>query len=437
MSPIKLWLWPLALFKLNLVAGAIVGDVLELDASTIDSNGTTKVMQIYYLTKSKLHCMYFDNQRPNQIYVGGTNILYKLHYNIKLHSDYSFFYVQVMPVGPLYQIGCHGHHKAVMNNTITTIFASADKQMLLVCGSAGNGVCLRVRNPYNQHFIRKFEVFGDACDQKNLVGGLKSTAVLPVPYRSANGTDYDNVFFVGMEYDGRAKRYYPPFLSLRSINANFTGFDRILPEQDEPSEMRLHPDWIENFRIKILGSFVWKHYAYFLTSQPSGAGANTTVMKLARVCLKSMKLDTWTQVPLQCHKHSQRYTLGVTGSLAQQVNIMGEEFSHETSNVVRGQLFMAFADQAFDDHVVCIYELDQINETLDQAWRECARAPAPSVRLMSAVYGGEKKCSQVNNDQLDFSCCADCGDNHFLDVQTPVTSKAIFVISNGDHHCPS
>lgn len=433
---------PLLLLLTPLLAAGLA--VKSSETLVVDlSDASLYVPNITYariaFDEGKLSTIFYEPANATEVFIGGENIFHKLQFNPQTNK---YHLLQSLSIGPKSDYRCNESEVVYLEsetaNVVTNILPDQTGTALWVCGTATNGLCHYI----SKANITQFVVFGHPCTATHLISSKASSVVLPTII--TQNTEYGEkkkrlVYYVGIEYDDRNLKLFPPFVSLRMPFNNHNTFGFKLAGYDEDvnntvGKIQLHPSLVQKHRIKFLNIFAWRNYVYFLTLQPAQPYSLKMETKLARVCKDDLELWSWAQMPLVCQHDTRLYSRATAGGIETQINDTTRGYRHEADYVAFDQVFVAFHEHSHNTSAVCMYNIEELNQRFDSAINECNYHQQPKVKLMAAINGKETLCKeQPANENGDYIFCNErTRANPYKDIETEMKAQAIVTVLHGN-----
>ncbi|XP_064652095.1 hepatocyte growth factor receptor-like isoform X2 [Lineus longissimus] len=247
------------------------------------------------------------SKTDHEIFVAGTNRLYRLDANLSLVEEFVTGPQWNNPDCPAPPAICSKPLK-LMNND-PKILATDDKTgSLLFCGSVHQGLCTRhsVKN------ITNASVF-DGKILSNLAGGSLASIGFFAPWVCNTDNKTYNItltaFFVAMTYDSRPNDFFPKAISSRRLRSavdqgfylQYLGMNAAFSKY---SGVDIHKDYRSSFIVNYIHGFENAGFIYFLAVQHDLEDMEEYYTTLIRICACDREFISYTEVPLSCSSPS-------------------------------------------------------------------------------------------------------------------------------------
>ena len=311
----------------------------------------------------------FAISKDKQIYIGGTNILYQLDWNLDVRN--------ALKTGPqLDSVRCHASgdcapnvNKELTDNVNKALVVDEENSKLIVCGSIRQGSCSK----YDLKNISRDAEFLPEPVAANEAGSSTFAFIGPQRY---NRWGHGNVLYVGTTFTSNGDyRHDVPAISSRNLHdLRFAEYSF-----SKQSLLRIDVKYRDRFLVNYVYGFNSSSHIYFVTLQKRshlpGDEEKGYVTRLARVCVTDVNYDTYTEVTLEC-----------SASNGKDYNIVKDAFfvedSDVLSNVYGRQKNDSFLIGSFgsgigsstntgNDSAICVYSLSQINQLFEENIHNC------------------------------------------------------------------
>ena len=320
--------------------------------------------------------------RYGNVYIGGTNVLYKLSEGLRLQDrDKDKVYTgperDGLDCAPDSGSNC-GSAMSMDNDAVILEAFPGDDHYLLFCGSARQGLCTvySMADLNNEHTL-------DATNIVNLIGNRKSAFAF-----FGNKTLLESgghTLYVGMSHDLRPTQYSPKAVSAREVKQDQSrskfmyNISYAYEANGIVSGIDIDAHHKEDYIVRYIYGFEHGGFSYFVTVQRQDLITEKYTTKLVRVCQKDPRFYSYTEVEISCRKaelHSTFYNIAQAAYLSSVGNELASKFRFVDGEQV---LFVAFgkADDQQDTanstygHGICMYTMSDIRKKFLHTQKRC------------------------------------------------------------------
>ena len=339
----------------------------------------------------------------HEVYVGGTNVLYHLDWNLNI--------LESVKTGPeLDSARCHASGscpqdvtKSLTNNINKALVIDDENNKLIVCGSIRQGSCSKYQL---QNISSQVEFLPEPVAANDAVS---STFAFIGPQRY-NRWGHGNVLYVGTTFTHHGVyRQDVPAISSRNLH------DLQFKEWSfsKQSLLRIDVEYRDRFLVNYVYGFNSSSHIYFVTIQkrshlPEDDGKGY-ITRLARVCVTDANYDTYTEVTLECSKGGKKYNLVKDAYFVPSSDSLGQKYS---SNRNDSFLIGSFSSSRGSSNIpqnesaICVFSLSNIEKIFSENIQNCFNGSMHH-RNMEYVSGPihEGKCLKHGSSGNIYNFC--------------------------------
>ncbi len=324
------------------------------------------------------------------LYVAGTNVIYKLSSGLILRDRY-----HTGPVKDGWQCppdsGFNCADATLLDNEAVILEAFPEGRYLLFCGTVKQGLC----SVYSMENLQARHAM-DPSNIVNLIGNRKS-AVAFFGQGNPDFADPDgHTLYVGMSHDNRPVQFSPKSVSSREIkqvsngryNMSFT-----FNAMGQASAIDIDESHKQNYIVRYVYGFEHEGFSYFVTVQREDLITGRYVTKLVRVCQGDPKFYSYTEVEISCRKaelHPTFYNIAEAAYLSPVGEELASKFNFPANEQV---LFVAFGkgddmqDKANSSygHGICMYTMKDVRKEFLKAQLKCYQGYGSTLPWISRI----------------------------------------------------
>ena len=333
------------------------------------------------------------------VYLGGKDIL--------ISMDQDLGVKEVEKVGPMFDSEeCYADpepcsaSRTFTSNFINILEINTIHSYLLVCGTAGQGMC-------KVHFLsdlKKTYSF-NITNSASFVGSKKSSVALfgEPPY----GYNTDNrMLYVAMAtYDRTSEVFMPYVISTREIFINETNsrIQYLLDNSFQESYIKPHSfTTAKKFQVEYLYGFEHNGYIYYISIQPVSVDLTQYVTRVVQFCRNDRVYNTYIETAISCFRGSSNktdkgieYTLATAAYLARQ----GDE-ADDILAISFGKPYTSPKNQSSEyGSVVCNYSMKSLREHFLNLRHRCSNGGNGEYPWW--IYGSKQVC-RISNPEVTF-----------------------------------
>ncbi|XP_014769592.1 plexin-A1 isoform X1 [Octopus bimaculoides] len=338
------------------------------------------------------------HNETGELYVGAVNNLFKLSADLKLMENVITGPADDNPKCPPPLLPCKEQKKSTNSHNQGLAF-DYSRDSIIVCLSLFHGAC-HVRKLSNVTAV-------DEQMPKPIVSNHEDSSTVFLTAPGPNG----DALYVASRYSNHGnKRYRDLVPSISSRNLQTLEFT--YRDASGSSKVTVLPKYRTRHFVNPVHAFSHGGFVYFITTQPRTKDQNSPhVTKLARICQKDKKFESYVEVRLECRRGSKLYNLAQAGYLSKESG---------------GKLYVAFAmgklqsDAPVPYSAVCIYDMQDVITKFEENIRECHNG----IGETGLHYLQHSKPCEKRTDPLQF-----CGTNFTphasLDGRKPIMSRPV------------
>ncbi len=333
--------------------------------------------------------------RHGNLYVGGTNAIYKLSPGLTLYDHDK----DQVVTGPTKDgLNCSPGNSDCRSATLTDndaviLEAIPNAEYLLFCGSVHQGLCY----VYSMADLNTKTTL-ESSNVVNLIGNRESA----VAFFGQGDPQFSDghTLYVGMSYDNRPVQFSPKALSARELKQDSTGRFSLSYSYEANglvSGIDIDSNHKRDYIVRYIYGFEHEGFSYFVTVQREDLFADHFVTKLVRVCQKDPRFYSYTEVDISCRKAELDDTFYNIAQAAY-LSPVGRELETKF-NLARGEQVLFVVSGKGDDgydtanktygHGVCMYTMSEIRKTFRDVQLKCYQGYGS---LLPWITRGAPKC---------------------------------------------
>jgi len=287
--------------------------------------------------------VYDSNSR--KLYVGGSNVIYKLSGNLQQDA--------AVMLGPHRDVvDCADTSSLSPNCTLASETSNSDSQalvldidgeVLIACGTLYYGSCAKIN-------IAEFSTVEYIYRPVVPNDGSKSAVVL-----IARGFTGSNLLYVGAAYSTKGDDTLRSKVGLFSVR-NLETFEIASVETSSKSFIEMLPAFQDNYAMQFIRAYHFSSYVYFFLRRPMSLASGEITSHVLRICTSDRHMRSLVELRLQCSVNNVVY------SYLRDVTLIDLDppLQMQDGSSVTGHTFVGIFTSTAEDvgnSAVCLYQI--------------------------------------------------------------------------------
>lgn len=302
------------------------------------------------------------------------------------------------------------HYGKGSENHINFLMLDERNKLLVACGTADSGLCIRHSSENITSHIR---IQGN--DMVDHISSSNGTTAGTISYQpTGTGSKTSVVFHLARTLDSNFEYTKQQSVSSKIWNKDKTGFELFknfsfnLTKEHMQSSMTVSKQYASTYKISYIFAFSDNGYSYFITKQKKTIDSAKYEIRIIRICESDASLENYIEMQIVCKSKQKKFTEPISAYF----NEVSREFIVRKGLLSNKALFLlAYDSDKKSDYTVCVYDMVKVNQAFDAHMKNCLGGIAndnEAIRMGLNFYfnGTERYCKDLSSDAYSSDLCS-------------------------------